>query len=62
MKIEVKSLKDNKTFTLVPRPGNRRVLGARWVYKIKRGPTGNILRYKARWVVRGFEQKEGLNY
>jgi hypothetical protein len=62
MKMEVKSLEDNKTFTLVPRPGNCRVLGAKWVYKIKRGPTGNILRYKARWVVRGFEQKEGLDY
>jgi hypothetical protein len=62
MKMEVKSLEGNKTFTLVPRPGNRRVLGAKWVYKIKQGPTGNILRYKARWVVRGFEQKEGLDY
>jgi len=32
------------------------------VYKHKRGSNGEILRYKSRWVVRGFEQREGLDY
>jgi len=62
MTLENKSLNDNKTWTLVPRPKNRRVLRGKWVYKLKRGPTGEILRYKARWVVRGFEQEEGIDY
>ena len=62
MTLEKKSLNDNKTWTLVPRPKNRRVLRGKWVYKLKRGPTGEILRYKARWVVRGFEQEEGIDY
>ena len=62
MKDEHGSLVNNKTWTLVARPKDRRVLGGKWVYKLKRGPDGEILRWKARWVVRGFEQEEGLDY
>jgi hypothetical protein len=62
MKQELHSLETNKTWTLVPRPGNRKVLGGKWVYKLKRGPNGEILRHKARWVVRGFEQEYGIDY
>jgi hypothetical protein len=40
----------------------RRVLRGKWVYKLKRGPQGEIIRYKARWVVRRFEQEEGIDY
>lgn len=29
---------------------------------MKRGPQGEIARYKARWVIRGFEQQEGRDY
>lgn len=34
----------------------------RWVYKLKLKPTGEIDRYKARLVVRGFTQQFGTNY
>lgn len=59
---ENESLNTNRTWDLVPRPSNRKVLRGKWVYKLKRGSLGEILRYKARWVVRGFEQLEGLDY
>ena len=49
------------TWKLVPRPENAPVLTGKWVYKIKRKLDGSIL-YKARWVVRGFEQIYGVNY
>lgn len=62
MKEECYSLHENNTWELVNRPPGRKVLRGKWVYKLKRGPSGEILRYKARWVVRGFEQEEGIDY
>jgi len=62
MEDEVNSLTENHTWDLVDRPKDRAVLTGKWVYKHKRGSNGEILRYKSRWVVRGFEQREGLDY
>lgn len=57
---ELDSLRNNKTWRLKKRSlCNGRVLRGKWVFKIKRGANGEILKYKARWVVRGFEQTEG---
>lgn len=62
MKDEHQSLVDNDTWTICDLPAGRKPLSGKWVYKLKRGPDGEITRHKARWVVRGFEQVEGLDY
>ena len=59
---EHESLLANKTWSLVEPPPDRNVLKGRWVFKYKRGPAGTILRYKARWVVKGYEQQQGIDY
>ena len=59
---EVNSHKQNKTWTLVDPPKDRRILSGKWVFKLKRGPHGEVIRYKCRWVVRGFTQEEGVDY
>jgi hypothetical protein len=59
---EYESLIENKTWVEQACPSNRESLSGKWVFRIKRGAQGEILRYKARWVVRGFEQKEGLDF
>ena len=46
---------------LIKRSKNVLVLSDKWVYKIKKRLDGTIL-YKARWVVRGFEQIYDVNY
>ncbi|GBE86218.1 Retrovirus-related Pol polyprotein from transposon TNT 1-94 [Sparassis crispa] len=40
----------------VERPRNRKVIDCKWVFKIKRGPDGEIEKYKARLVAKGFTQ------
>jgi len=32
------------------------------VFKTKRGADGKVLRYKARYIIKGYLQKEGVNY
>jgi hypothetical protein len=62
MTIEVDALMKNHTWTLCPRPSHKRVLRNRWVYKLKQKSDGSIERYKARLVVKGFEQQGGIDY
>ncbi|TFY51065.1 hypothetical protein EVJ58_g10757 [Rhodofomes roseus] len=56
-KSEYDSLIENKTWILVPRPKNRKVIKNRWVYTIKHDG-----RYKARVVAKGFTQVWGQDY
>lgn len=59
---EYNTLQENNTWTLVPRPENKKVLTSRWVYKIKRNQYGEIEKYKARLVARGHTQQKGVDY
>jgi len=54
MELELKTLNDNKTWDLVPRPTNTKVLKSRWVYKIKDIDPLNPI-FKSRFVAKGFE-------
>jgi hypothetical protein len=62
MKNENKFLLINETWKLINFFKDRRVLRDKWVYKIKREKHDEILRYKARWMIRDFEQIEEINY
>jgi len=43
-------------------PPKAHVLPGRWVLAYKYGLMGEIIRYKARWVVKGFRQIEGVDF
>ena len=62
MQDEYDSLIKNETWTIVDRPATQHVLSTRWVLRRKLGADGQILKYKARHVVRGFEQIHGIDF
>ena len=43
MKDEVKALQDNETWNLVRPPTDRDVIPGKWVYKVKLGPSGQVV-------------------
>ncbi|CAL4126344.1 unnamed protein product, partial [Meganyctiphanes norvegica] len=58
---EWQSLITHETFTYVNRPNDKTIIPSRWVYTVKNEVDGSI-RYKARWVGKGFAQTWGVNY
>jgi hypothetical protein len=59
---EYQSIIKNDVWEIVPRPKNKDVVSSKWMYKIKHVADGSIEKYKARFVARGFSQKEGIDY
>lgn len=65
MEEELDQLRKNKTWELIPASEmepSHRVLGGKGVYRVKRDVNGNIARFKARWVVKGYLQQFGVDF
>ena len=62
MHTELQSLEDNNTWVLCELPRGRRVIGTKWVCKIKVDAMNVLERYKARIVAQGFSQIAGLDF
>ena len=62
MKDEINSLHENHTFDLVKLPKGKKALRNRWVYKLKQDENAKKPKYKARIVVKGCNQKKGVDF
>ena len=62
MNEELQALELNNTWQVVTLPKDRKPLGCKWVFKLKRKADGSIERYKARLVAKGFNQQEGVDF
>ncbi len=56
------ALLENKTWDLVALPPDRKPVGCRWVFRVKRNEDGHIVRHKARLVAQGFTQRASVDY
>ena len=60
---ELSAHRKNGTWSVVSSlPRGRSAIPSRFVFKVKRGPDGGILKYKCRLVAKGFRQRPLLDY
>ena len=59
---EYDSIMKNQVWEVVPRPQEKKLVGSRWIYKVKHAVDRSVEKYKARFMEKGFSQKEGIDY
>jgi hypothetical protein len=62
MEDEMKSMSSNHVWDIEEIPKGAKTIGYKWVYKTKYDSNGNVEKYKARVVEKGFTQIEGVDY
>ena len=62
MEEEISAILKNKMWTVVKPQGNIKPIGVKWVFRVKKDSEGRILRHKARLVVKGYAQREGIDF
>ncbi|MGS7221152.1 reverse transcriptase domain-containing protein, partial [Micrococcus luteus] len=62
MQMELQQFRKLKVWELVDLPPNKCPIGTKWVFRNKPDDRGVVIRNKARLVVQGFAQEEGIDY
>jgi hypothetical protein len=62
MEIEYETLVSKDVWELVPLPPDANLVGGKWIWTIKWGPKGEVLKRKARYVAQGYTQVYGIDY
>jgi hypothetical protein len=62
MHVELENFERNQIWELVDPPPRCKPIGTKWVWKIKEGEKGEVVRNKSRLVAQGYSQKEGIDY
>jgi hypothetical protein len=59
---EYASIMKNDVWEVVLWPEDEKVVGSKWIYKVKHAADGRVDKYKACFVAKGFSQREGVDY
>ena len=62
MEEEITSIEKTDTWTLVKAPKSYKPIRVKWVYKLKKNPLCEIVKHKARLVVKGYRQRYMIDY
>ena len=62
IKSEIDSILQNYTWELVNLTPGSKTLGSKWIFRRKMKADGAIAKYKATLVIKGYRQREGLDY
>ncbi|KAI0991325.1 hypothetical protein K3495_g16862, partial [Podosphaera aphanis] len=59
---EMSSFHENNVWQVVPRPEGRKIVSGKWVCKVKGNAQGELERFKARYVAKGYSKIQGIDY
>jgi hypothetical protein len=62
MQEELLQFKLQEVWVLCDLPDGKRLIGTKWVFRVKRDERGNVIKNKARLVAQGYRQEEGVDY
>ena len=62
MKEEMLMIQKNRTWELVDKPIDRKVIGVKWVFRTKLNVDCSVNKYKARLIVKGYAQIFSVDY
>ena len=62
MKSEMRSMYENKVWTLIDLPNDRQAIENKWIFKRKTDTDSSVTIYKARIVAKCFRQLQGVDY
>ena len=62
MKSEMRSMYENKVWTLIDLPIDRQAIEIKWIFKRKTDADSSVTIYKARIAAKGFRQVQGVDY
>ncbi|KAL4021580.1 hypothetical protein IC575_020386 [Cucumis melo] len=59
---EIEAIEQNNTWELIDLPKGHKTIGVKWVYKTKLKENGEVDKYKACLVAKGYKQEFGIDY
>ncbi|UYV81752.1 hypothetical protein LAZ67_20002198 [Cordylochernes scorpioides] len=62
MQEELNCLEERQTWVITNLPKNKKVIGNRWVFKIKGDSKGKVSKFKARLVAKGYSQTPDIDF
>jgi hypothetical protein len=59
---EIKSIEENNTWRLVDSPIGHKPIGLKRVFKLKKDPSGVVVKHNARLVAMGYAHRAGVDF
>ena len=59
---ELEAIEKNKTWALTNLPSRHKPISLKWVFKLKKNSEENVIKHKARLVVKGYVQRQGVDF
>lgn len=59
---EMNSIEAKDTWKLTNLPPGQKIIGLKWIYKLKKDANGKVVKYKARLVAKGYVQEHGIDF